>query len=266
MTCCSVRLRRHARAADLPHDSAYGASHADVYDDLYDGRGKDYAAESRAVATLIRTRNRKAASLLDVGCGSGRHLQHLAAYFTDVEGTEPSAAMRTLANARLRHTPIHDQGLPGLRLGRRYDAVICMFSVIGYVGGETGSIPALRASVDAMAAHLNPGGVLIVEPWLFPERYRVGHIGSDFTRTRTGRVIFRMSHSGLTGAGRVSVLTMNYLVGDADGVTHFEDIHLMTMYTATELADSYASAGLSYDFVESGFSRGVAIGVRGPVS
>ena len=58
-----------------------------------------------------------------------------------------------------------------------------------------------------------------------------------------------MSHSGLAGAGRVSVLTMHYLVGDDAGVTHFADTHLLTMYTKSELAEAFSSAGLSFEFV-----------------
>jgi SAM-dependent methyltransferase len=258
---CLARLRRLAKAAELTSDSAYGSGHADVYDDLYDGRGKDYRAESRAITRLIRGRNRSARSLLDVGCGSGRHLAELADRF-EVHGAEPSSAMRALAAQRLPGVVIHDQGLPALGTGRTYDAVICMFSVIGYVGGATGSVAALNDSVAAMTRHLNPAGVLIVEPWLYPERYRAGYVGSDFTRTKAGRAIFRMSHSGITGAGRVSVLTMNYLVGDDAGVTHFADTHLLTMYTKSELAQAFSNAGLSHEFASAGFSRGVIVGAR----
>ena len=260
-TCCSARLPRLAKAAELPSDGAYGSGHASVYDDLYEGRGKDYAAESQLIATLIGARRRGASSLLDVGCGSGRHLEYLATTFDDVAGSEPSDAMRDYARQRLPDVALFDQSLPDLRLDRCLDAVICMFSVIGYVGGETGSVDALDAAVAAMAGHLTPGGVLLVEPWMFADQYRVGHVGTDFTRTPAGRAIFRMSHSGITGAGRVSVLTMNYLVGDDDGVTHFEDTHLLTMYTRPELEAAFRRAGLSFEFVDDVFTRGVAIGV-----
>ena len=46
---------------------------------------------------------------------------------------------------------MHDRDCRTLGTGRRYDAVICMFSMIGYVGGATGSVAGLDAAVAAMA-------------------------------------------------------------------------------------------------------------------
>ena len=47
-------------------------------------------------------------------------------------------------------------------LGRRFDVVTCLFSSIGYVG----TAERLDQAIATMAAHLEPGGTLIVEPWL----------------------------------------------------------------------------------------------------
>lgn len=50
-------------------------------------------------------------------------------------------------------------------LGRTFDAITCLFSAIGHAG----SVEGLEAAVYTMARHLNPGGVLLVEPWLSPQ-------------------------------------------------------------------------------------------------
>jgi SAM-dependent methyltransferase len=258
-TCCSARLRRRGKAADLTVESAYGEPHADVYDDLYDGRGKDYAAESAAIVRLVRKRRPDAASLLDVGCGTGRHLEHLAHEFAVADGAEPSLSMRARAALRAPQAVLYDTALPDLAVARRYDAIICMFSTIGYVGGDDGATTKLDRAVARMAAALTDGGVLVVEPWMYAYRYQVGHIGSDFIRTSRGRVLFRMSHSGLQG--NVSVLTMRYVVGDADGMRSFGDIHLMTMYEPEDFEHAFRAAGLTAEFRDPGFGRGVVCGV-----
>ena len=49
-------------------------------------------------------------------------------------------------------------------LGCRFDVVTCLFSSIGYVG----TVERLDQAIATMAAHLEPGGTLIVEPWLSP--------------------------------------------------------------------------------------------------
>jgi SAM-dependent methyltransferase len=260
-TFFSGRHRRHAKAADLPVDSAYGEGHADIYDDLYDGRGKDYAAEAAAITHIIRERRPDAASLLDVGCGTGRHMEHMAREFAVTDGAEPSAAMRARAANRVPRATLYPVALPDLDIDSRYDAVICMFSTIGYVGGADGSTRNLDAAVAGMARCLTDAGVLIVEPWMYANRYRVGHVGSDFIRTPDGRMLFRMSHSGIQG--NVSVLTMQYVVGDADGVHSFSDTHLMTMYTPEDFRRAFTAAGLTVEFVDPGFGRGVVVGARG---
>jgi dTDP-3-amino-3,4,6-trideoxy-alpha-D-glucopyranose N,N-dimethyltransferase len=140
-------------------------------------------------------------------------------------------------------------------------AVICMFSVIGYAGGPDGDPAGLDAAATAMAAHLGPGGVLVVEPWLAPERYVVGHVGCDLT-SRGGHTVFRMSHSGLRG--RVSVLTMDYLDGTDAGVRHFTDVHHLTLFTGPEYRDAFARAGVAVEPVEDPlFPRGLLVGTRG---
>jgi hypothetical protein len=58
-------------------------------------------------------------------------------------------------------------GGPGARL--RFDANSCLFSSIGYLL----SAADLNTAVANMAEHLNPCGVLIVEPWIHPDAWDV---------------------------------------------------------------------------------------------
>ena len=46
-----------------------------LYDAIYQGIGKDYAAESAEITALIRARRPDAVTLLDVACGTGGHLR-----------------------------------------------------------------------------------------------------------------------------------------------------------------------------------------------
>lgn len=188
-------------------------------------------------------------------------MEQMAREFATVDGVEPSAAMRARAAKRVPRATLYPTALPDLGIDQQYDAIICMFSTIGYVGGAEGSTRKLDAAVADMTRCLTDAGVLVVEPWLYADRYRVGHVGSDFIRTADGRLLFRMSHSGIQG--NVSVLTMQYVVGDAGGVRSFSDTHLMTMYTPDDFRRAFAAAGLSAEFVDPGFGRGVVVGTRG---
>lgn len=164
---------------------------ADVYDTIYrHGQVKDYPAEAAELTALIRTRNPRAASLLDVACGTGAHLAHLRNSFDPVAGVELSDAMRRIATARLPEVPIHHGDMREFALGVRFDAVTCLFSAIGYVRGDD----ELRAAVGRMAAHLNPGGVLVIEPWFTPDQWLDGHIGHTVAQV-DDRTVVRMSFS-----------------------------------------------------------------------
>ena len=78
------------------------------------------------------SRARPARALLDVACGTGKHLERLAQDHS-VEGMDLDAALLELALRRLPGVPLHQADMTSFELGRRFDAVVCLFSSIGYV-------------------------------------------------------------------------------------------------------------------------------------
>ena len=52
-------------------------------------------------------------------------------------------------------------------LGRGYDAVTCLFSAIGHVITEE----KLRAAMRSMSAHVRPGGLVVIEPFIDPSAH-----------------------------------------------------------------------------------------------
>ena len=125
---------------------------------------KDYATESATVERIIRERNPGAKTLLDVACGTGRHLEHLQARF-ECEGADLDEGLLEIARGRVPRVPLHHADMRDFDLGRQFDSITCLFSAIGFVGGTEG----LAATARALARHLNPGGVALVEPWITPD-------------------------------------------------------------------------------------------------
>ena len=89
-------------------------------------------------------------------------------------------------------------------LGRRFDVVTCLFSSIGYVG----TVERLGDAIAAMAAHLDPGGVLIVEPWLTPDAW-VADRPHLLSVDEPDLKIARMTISGREG--RLAIMNFEYL-------------------------------------------------------
>ena len=110
-----------------------------------------------------------------------------------------------------------------------------------------------------MARHLEPGGVLIVEPWLTPDRYRPGGVHATFV-DEPDLKIARMNRSEQDG--NLAVMVMHYLVGDPDGVSHFTERHALGLFPKESYQRAFEAAGLSVSYDETGLiGRGLFIGV-----
>ena len=132
-----------------------------VYDRLNDAR-KDYRAEAAELAELIRARvTDSPTSLLDVGCGSGRHGEEFHRLGFDYVGVDLSPEMLTQARRRLPSTTFVESDIRSLSLEDRFDAVVCLNATIGYMLTSEDRAAALRN----LTKHVRPGGILLVEPW-----------------------------------------------------------------------------------------------------
>ncbi|HEX6700089.1 MAG TPA: class I SAM-dependent methyltransferase [Gaiellaceae bacterium] len=211
---------------------------ARLYDAIY--HWKDYPAEAASLHELIQARRPGAATLLDVACGTGAHLAELARWYSCV-GVDLDRELLAIARERLpAEVDLYQTDMRAFDLGRGFDAVICMFSSVGYVGDRT----QLERAVASMARHLEPGGVLVVEPWLSPDRIEVPHVGAVFVdepELKIARI------NTVEVDGRRSILELNYLVGRPDRVEHFTETHELTLFEVDETLEAFRAAGLEVE-------------------
>src|SRR5580704_6923916 len=143
---------------------------AKIYDALYSF--KNYEAEARRLHEIISAKKTSPDNaLLDVACGTGNHLSFLRRNYS-VEGIDLTPEMLEVARSRLPELTFHQGDMRTFDLGRRFDVVTCLFSSIGYMKSPLD----LRAAIINMARHLQPGGVLIIEPWLTEQTWQPGGI------------------------------------------------------------------------------------------
>jgi SAM-dependent methyltransferase len=234
----------------------FGPEHAEVYEVTYRHRGKDWPGEARDVVRKVRHRLPGASSLLDVGCGTGAHLEVFRSSFDHVEGLELAPAMREQAARRLPGVPIHPSDMRNFDLGRPFHAVTSLFTAISYLG----TVEELRAAVGCMAKHLVSGGVIAVEPWWLPEQYIDGYVGSDLVHDGD-RVVARVSHTARLG--RAANLEARWLVADRSGIRAFTVTEVFTLFTRDEYLAAFADAGCAVDYEEGWLTgRGIFVGVR----
>ena len=218
-------------------------------------RTKDYAGEAERVAALVRERHPRARTLLDVACGTGRHLEHLGRHFT-CAGLDLDPGLLAVARRRLPGVPLAHADMTDFDLGRRFDAVTCLFSSIGYAG----TVPALHAAIGCMARHLEPDGVLVVEPWILPEAWTEGSTRVDVVE-EAGRKLVRVAASRRTGM--LTILRMHYAVAGDGEITTADERHELRLFTRDEYAEAFATAGLAASWDPEGLTgRGLLIGSR----
>jgi len=235
---------------------------AELYDALYDALGKDYEDEAATVLRLIRARRprrRPPASLLDVACGTGRHLAAFGET-VPVTGVDLDADMLRVAADRCPAAALIQADLRTLDLARRFDAVTCLFGSIAYVRTLAG----LHQAVASMARHVSPGGVLVVEPWYGPDTWdeecaRDGVLDLIVV-DEPARKLVRTCRS--SRRGRVGVLDLDVLLADAGGTRHFRERHRLGLFTIDEYVAAFVDAGLDTTVDEHGlWGYGLVLGL-----
>lgn len=231
---------------------------AAFYDALYST--KDYEGEADTLCRLIEQHKRSPGTLLlDVACGTGRHLAFLRKHFAvmglDLENNLLEVARRRCPGIEFYHADMLD-----FDLGELFDVVTCLFSAIGYVK----TLDNMRLAVGNMARHLKPGGVLIVEPWFSPETWHPGRIHASSVNEPELKVA-RMTISEMiveTGE-HFSRNVYHFLVGTPQGVRYFTETHIMGLFTHDEYLDAFAASGLEVVYDPDGLTgRGLYIGRR----
>jgi SAM-dependent methyltransferase len=162
--------------------SVFGA-YSRYYNLLY--KDKDYSGEAEYVAGLIRKHRPGSKSLLDLGCGTGRHDLLLAGMGYEVTGVDLSEEM--LAVARAQQVSFNSQlstlngscstfdnsrsslnfvhgDIRTIRLERTFDVVISLFHVMSYQVTNAD----LQAVFATAWALLEPGGIFIFDCWYGP--------------------------------------------------------------------------------------------------
>ena len=216
--------------------------------------GKDYADESKQLASLIRKWVPEAKTLLDVACGTGRHLEHLAQNSGfDCTGVDLDHEMLAIARERVPAAIFYAGDMCDFALDVEYDVVACLFSSIGYAR----TVERMNRAVANMASHVLSGGILVVEPWITPESWIVGKIHSSTVETDEF-VVTRMMVAEPVERGRV---VFEYMIGGSNGISRVSETHEMGWFTHLEYVSAFKKAGLTAEHIQPGLTgRGLYIG------
>lgn len=216
---------------------------AHVYDLIYEFSGKDYRTESEVIEQLIRRCAPDATTLLDVACGTGGHLVHLRERF-DVTGLDLDEGMLAVARGRLPDVELVEGDMRSFDLGREFDAIVCLFSSIGYLPDRA----ALDEAIGCMSRHLTEEGVLVVDGWVRPNAWKEPGTCHVVSGMRDGLAVARVGRS--ERRGKKTILELHHLVGSESSVDHLVDRHELTLFTDEEYREAFIAAGLDVETTE----------------
>lgn len=226
---------------------------AELYDTIYSSF-KDYGAESDRIAALLRAVHPECRRVLDVGCGTGEHARLLTARGFEADGLDLDPNLLRVAARKNPAGRFLEADMCAFATGGRYDAVLCLFSSIGYAR----SIERVAQALTCFRDHLAAGGVVAVEPWFTPDAVRPGRTTSLAVGSPPLRIV---RTSRLEVAGRMSRVTFEYEIIGPDGTTHATEHHELGLFTIDEMMGAFAAAGLSVSYDPAGLTgRGLYLG------
>lgn len=224
---------------------------AGFYDRLYDD--KDYAGEVAGLVAALRDRGLSGGECLDLACGTGRHLEHLAGTFR-CQGLDLEPDLLKQASLRVPGIPLHQADMLDFSLaGQRFDLITCFFGSIGYLG----EVERLNQAVQHWISYLKPGGFLAVERWLDPGEFQAGRVFASFIDEPD----FKLTRMVVSAAsGTLYDSDFHYLLATPGGVRHFVERHQLRMFTQAEYLG--AMAELEPELLPELAMRGMYLGAK----
>jgi len=224
------------------------------YDKIYSF--KDYEQEAQQVLRVAEDHLRASGkSLLDVACGTGRHIEYLKDRY-EAEGLDISEGMLAAARIRNPNVTFHHGDMTGFELGRSFDVITCLFSAIGYAK----TLDLAGRAIACMSRHLNPGGVVIIEPWFAPTAWQAGTVHAMLVDEAELKIA-RVNTSFVNG--RISHFDLHHLIGTPEGTSHFVEHHELGLFEIDEMKQLFTDAGLSVTYDPEGITgRGLYVGEK----
>ena len=216
--------------------------YAGYYDLIYpDAKFKEEAA---FVDGLIREHGAAPSRILDMGCGTGRHAEALAALGYEVTGVDGSPSMLALAEKRNSGKGIGlvQADLRDFQLETQFDAVASFFHVMSYMTDAA----SLESAFAGAGRHLVDGGLFVFDFWFSPAVKNLGAEArtSDYPLDK-GRLVRTVTPNTVSPT-RIDVrILMQAFDEEGRELASFEETHAMKSWDVDEVEKALLRTGFS---------------------
>ncbi len=218
--------------------------YANFYDIFY--QRKNYKRECDFLEQLfVQYAKKNPKTILDLGCGTGGHMLPLAQRGYAVTGVDASSKMLSLAREKFVNKNLKAEFLRSriqfFKVAKKFDAIVCMFSVIDYLTQDKDLLKTFRN----VAAHMKKASFFIFDFWRAEavEKYFLPEKNKAF-RSRDGIV---ERHSSTKINRKKHLCEVNYKIqvqGNGDPRRSFQEKHVLRYFSIDEMKDFLQKSGL----------------------
>ena len=213
----------------------------------------------RARLDIAHAAGRSLPTLLELGCGGGHMLSHLAERFI-TEAVDISPQMLEISQ-RLNPQTLHHLGdMRTIRLGRAFD-VVAIHDAVNYMTTEDD----LRQAIATAETHLNPGGLLLLAPDCVQETF-TGPRVVEWTKEAEDQSVTFIEYMAKPRPGATTAESVFIFVIDEGGELRVEvDRHTGGLFPTETWLSLLKAAGLDAEYIqtnayEGGFGGNLFVG------
>jgi ubiquinone/menaquinone biosynthesis C-methylase UbiE len=214
-------------------------------------KSKDYHREAGILKRIIsKYAISRGKTLLDVGCGTGKHLMYLASDF-DCTGIDLHEEMLRVARKNVPKATFVRADMTDFRLRSKFDVILCMFSAIGLVR----TYPNLEKTIKNFSNHLRNGGIIIIENDSFSYSRSPPQHMNLLTAEKSDIKIARVGY--YQRKGNVLIEREDYMIAQkGKGIRHYADLQYVGMFELERTMSIMEQAGLTPKFLKGALHRG----------
>jgi SAM-dependent methyltransferase len=213
----------------------FGDLYSQYYDLLYSD--KNYNSEVEYIDKLINENINTAKTILDKGCGTGKHAELLCDKGYKVHGIDLSEDMLKIAEIRRKDKEnklsFSYSNIQSLNLNKEFDAVVSLFHVMSYQNSNE----ELLNSFKVAKKHLNNDGIFIFDFWYGPA------VLTDLPMTRVKRLendnikVTRIAEPVLHTQENIVDVNYDVFIEDKNTkeIVEKKELHKMRYFFDTEL-------------------------------
>ncbi len=191
--------------------------YANYYDLFYEH--KDYAGEVEYINRIIKKNNPGAKKILDLGCGTGKHLLHFAKNGYDTCGVDRSKKMLSVAgknclNCKGSNIKLINGDIRNIELNEKFDVVVSLFHVLSYQITNSD----IKSTFDVVKNCLSSNGLFIFDCWYGPAVLNLKPLVRVNRFSSNGKRIIRISEPATNYD--TNVVEVNYQILVIDDITN----------------------------------------------